>query len=165
MHSCAASLSIESYRLSRRESDTKSEALSSTVALWLMEPFDKNASVHLDNAAGRHIVGICSHLDMGESFCSRVRKQQSERLRRVASPTFPWHHRVPNMSQAVRRQLGRANLPPEPDRTTEFTIPHPHVVTRQPWNRRTVWERNRGPLRFPIDLLGKETFGILLDSR
>src|SRR5262245_36284102 len=69
------------------------------------------------------------------------------------------------MSQAVRRQLCRANLPPEPDRTTEFTIPHPQVVTRQPWNRRTVWERDRRTLRFSIDLVGHETFGILLDSR
>ena len=40
-----------------RESNAKPEALSSAAALWLMEPFEKNASVRLNHEARRDIVG------------------------------------------------------------------------------------------------------------
>ena len=80
-----------------RKSNAKPEALRSAAALWLMEPFDKNASVRLNHEARRDIVGICSHFNMGEPFGSCVREQQPECPRRVAPATFPGHHGVSDM--------------------------------------------------------------------
>src|SRR5207245_10473851 len=69
------------------------------------------------------------------------------------------------MSEHMRGQGRGSGLPPEPDRSAEFAIPKPEMVTGQAWRGRAVRQRDRRALRLSIGKLVDKQLRVFVDLR
>src|SRR2546430_14155463 len=68
------------------------------------------------------------------------------------------------MSLAIGRKARSAWLPTQTNSTAEFSVPHPPRVPGQTRDRPAIRKNYARPFGFSIDLLRKETIGILGNS-
>src|SRR6266852_8229252 len=67
------------------------------------------------------------------------------------------------MSKHMRGQGRGSGLPPEPDRSAEFAIPKPEMVTGQAWHGRAVRQCDRRAFRLSIGKLIDKRLRVFVD--
>ncbi|GLS40107.1 hypothetical protein GCM10010869_57040 [Mesorhizobium tianshanense] len=111
------------------------------------------------------IIRFGGDLDKSQAERPRLAEHQPQRLGRIATPPLPWHHRIAEMAEHMRRQLGGAALPAKADRAGGFTVPDPAPESRQARHFRPIGQGDRTTLGLGVVETGEEGRWVPFDCR
>src|SRR5262245_19700393 len=128
------------------------------------ELFDEDTAVCFDDSPRCQVVRLRRELHVPKALAPGIFQQISQRACRVASPLSPRNDRVADMPEAGWRERLGTRLPSKPDAATEFTVPHPAAVARQPGSRGSVEHHNRRTRRGAVNETREKRVCVRLDA-